>query len=72
MNAIGADVVAIYVKVQSAKDDNGRARTEPKFVILETNSAPAFGTITEQKYIERIPQILQRKHDSMSPSRTRV
>jgi glutathione synthase/RimK-type ligase-like ATP-grasp enzyme len=43
-NAVGLDIAAIDVKVQS-KDN-------PNFIILETNSAPALGEIGVNKYKE--------------------
>jgi len=61
LNAVGLDVGAIDVRVQSAKDKKGNPRKDPQFIILETNSAPSFGTITLEKYLEIIPSILQQK-----------
>jgi glutathione synthase/RimK-type ligase-like ATP-grasp enzyme len=61
LQAVGLDVGAIDVKVQSAKDSKDRVRQDPKFIILETNSAPSFGKITLEKYAREIPQILLRK-----------
>jgi glutathione synthase/RimK-type ligase-like ATP-grasp enzyme len=63
MKSVGLDFAAIDVRVQSAKDKHGDIRENPKFVILETNSAPSFGEITAQKYKEIIPQIILKKHD---------
>jgi hypothetical protein len=46
-------VAAFDVKVQS-KDKN-------KFIIIESNSAPSFGDITLQKYVDEIPRIVKNK-----------
>ena len=35
--------------------------TNPLFTIIEINSAPSFGEVTLQKYIEEIPKMLNRK-----------
>lgn len=56
LNAVGLDCGAIDVRVQNEKEGK-----EPDFVILETNSAPSFGDITLQKYLEIIPKIYKFK-----------
>jgi hypothetical protein len=61
LSSVGLDIGAIDVKVQSAKDKKGRVRPEPKFIILETNSAPSFGDVTLQKYLVEIPKVLREK-----------
>lgn len=61
LSSVGLDIGAIDVKVQSAKDKKGRVRPEPKFIILETNSAPSFGEVTLQKYLTEIPKVLREK-----------
>lgn len=53
LNAVGLDLAAIDVKVQSAKE--GR---DPKFIILETNSAPSLGERTTEEYINKLNQIV--------------
>jgi carbamoylphosphate synthase large subunit len=59
--AVGLDVGACDVKVQSAKDSKGKVRPTPEFIVIEINSAPSFGTITTQKYLAEIPKILAAK-----------
>lgn len=59
LQAVGLDIGAIDVRVQSSKDKNGNLRENPKFIILETNSAPSFGEITTIKYISEIQKLLQ-------------
>jgi glutathione synthase/RimK-type ligase-like ATP-grasp enzyme len=63
LKAVGLDIGAIDVRVQSTKKNNGTVREAPEFIILETNSAPSFGEITGIKYKEVIPQILLKKHN---------
>jgi len=62
LNAVVLDVGAIDLRIQSATDGEGNKRKNPKFVVIEINSAPSFGEVTGQKYIEILPQILKRKH----------
>jgi hypothetical protein len=62
LKAIGADILAFDVKVQSAKKANGSVRQEPKYIIIESNSAPSFGDVTLKKYMEEIPKLLKEKH----------
>jgi len=62
LNSLGLDIGAFDVKVQSAKDQKGRNRTKCEYIIIESCSAPSFGDITAQKYIEQIPKILKRKY----------
>lgn len=52
LTTVGLDVAAFDVKV-SAEDDK-----EQKYIVIESNSAPSFGDITLQKYIEQIPKIV--------------
>lgn len=59
LQAVGLDLGAIDVRVQSSKDKNGNLRENPEFIILETNSAPSFGEITTIKYISEIKNLLQ-------------
>lgn len=61
LNAVGLDVGAVDVKVQSAKDSKGNKREKPSFIIIEINSAPSFGEMTSQKYIDIIPTIVNEK-----------
>lgn len=55
--AVGLDTAAIDVRVKSKADrDNNQ-----DWVIIETNSAPSFGDVTLQKYVEVIPRIIAKK-----------
>jgi carbamoylphosphate synthase large subunit len=59
--AVGLDIGAVDVKVQSRLNARDRVRENPKFIIIEINSAPSFGKITLEKYIQEIPKILIKK-----------
>ena len=64
LKAVGLDIGAIDLKIQSNVDGDGNNRPNPEFIILETNSAPSFGTITLQKYTTQLPIILKRKYEN--------
>lgn len=55
LNAVGLDVAAFDVKVQSNK------YKEPKYIILESNSAPSLGEIGIEKYKETLRNIVNEK-----------
>lgn len=57
LNAVGLDMGAIDLRIQSSK------KKKPKFIIVEINSAPSFGEITLEKYKEQIPLILNEKYE---------
>lgn len=61
LDAVGLDVGAIDVKVQSAHNGKREKRKSCKFIIIETNSAPSFGEITEQKYLEQLQYLIRNK-----------
>lgn len=52
LKAVGLHVGACDVKVAM----NG------KFFILEINSAPSFGDLTKEKYLEMIPKLIEKEH----------
>lgn len=64
LHAVGLDIGAIDLRVQTAKDSRGRVRENPEFKVIEINSAPSFGEITQQKYLEVIPVLLQAKYSA--------
>lgn len=66
LKAVGLDVAAFDVRVQSAKTGKGEVRPEPQFIILESNSAPSMGQITEVRYIEQLPLIAKKKVSAMT------
>lgn len=66
LNAVGLDIAAFDVKVQTSKDKKGVVREKPEFSIIECNSAPSFGKVTSEKYKEVLPKLLQKKWESIS------
>lgn len=58
LNEIGADILAFDVKVQSGSNNKGKSRDFQDYILLESNSAPSFGSVTTEKYLEEIPKIL--------------
>jgi hypothetical protein len=66
LKAVGLDIGACDVRIQSANKENEDGSTTkrkaPKFIIVEINSAPSFGDVTEEKYKLELPKILKRKH----------
>lgn len=58
LNAVGLDIGAVDVKVQSKLDNKGNIRENPDFIIIEINSAPSFGELTAEKYIIEINKLL--------------
>lgn len=65
LKATGLDFGAVDVKVQSATNNKGKKRKEQEFIIIEINSAPGFAPVTEQKYLEMLPQLLIKKNFKM-------
>ena len=65
LNAVGLDVGAIDLRVQSREDQKGNnkkvIRKDPKFIVIEINSAPSFGELTAVKYLDVIPKIIKSK-----------
>lgn len=64
LKAVGLDFGAVDVRVQGSTDDKGRRRIRPDFIIIEINSAPSFGKITEKKYFEILPKLLVEKYSN--------
>jgi len=62
LKALGLDIGAFDVMVQGSK--NGVERSTPEWIICESCSAPSFGEVTTQKYLEEIPKVLRRKNGS--------
>ena len=61
-DALGLDICAFDVGVQGSKD--GIERETPEWIIFESCSAPSFGEITSQKYIEILPKLLIDKYNN--------
>lgn len=63
LKSVGLDFGAVDLRIQSAKNKEGEVRTNPKFIIVEINSAPSFGEVTAQKYFEELPKLLEQKYN---------
>lgn len=59
VKSIGADVLAFDVKCTSVKDSKDK---KCKFIIIESASAPSFGKVTAEKYMEELPKIINTKY----------
>ncbi len=62
LKAVGLDIGAFDVRVQSEKQKSGKARKECDFIIIESGSAPSFGDQTLQKYLVEIPRLIKDKY----------
>lgn len=60
--AVGLDVGAIDLKIQSRLDKRESVRENPEFIVLEVNSAASFAEGTTAKYKQQIPIILTNKY----------
>lgn len=60
--AVGLDIGAFDVKVQSANDSKGRPRPNPEWIVIESCSAPSMAEHTLKNYKEQIPRLLKRKY----------
>ncbi len=63
LKVLQLDFAAFDIKVQSTMDKKGNKRTNPEYIIIESNSAPSMGTITLERYLEEIPKLLKQKHE---------
>lgn len=61
LKSIELDFGAVDLRIQSSKNKKEEVRDNPKFTIIEINSAPSFGDITKMKYINEIPKLLDAK-----------
>ncbi len=64
LKAVGLDFGACDVRVQKNLDGKGKPRKEVKFIVVEINSAPSFGEITLEKYLEILPTMLRVKFNN--------
>lgn len=63
LKAVKLDIGGFDVKVQSSFKSNGESRENPKFIIIESNSACSHGEITSEKYKIELPKILIKKYE---------
>ena len=69
LHAVGLDLGACDVRVQSANDRRDRPRANPDFIICEINSAPSFGEITLTKYKNEIERLCADYLDTLAVNR---
>lgn len=65
LKAVGLDIGAVDLRIQSSEDKDGKLRKDPDFIVIEINSAPAFGKITEEKYIEQLNKLIKNKIENL-------
>jgi glutathione synthase/RimK-type ligase-like ATP-grasp enzyme len=65
LQSVGLDIGAVDLKIQSSTTSKGEIRTNPEFIIIEINSAPSFGKITEEKYIEQLNKLIKNKIENL-------
>lgn len=65
LKAVGLDIGAVDLRIQSAKNKDGDLREAPKFIVVEINSAASFGDKTSEKYIEELPKLLMDKYENI-------
>tara|TARA_R110000851_G_scaffold197269_1_gene348321 strand:- start:1619 stop:2485 length:867 start_codon:yes stop_codon:yes gene_type:complete len=65
LTSVGLDFGAIDLRIQSSKNKKDVVRDDPKFIIVEINSAPSFGEVTLEKYIEVLPKLLMNKYENL-------
>lgn len=65
LKAVGLDIGAFDVRVQSEKDKKGNTRKAVEFIIIESGSAPSFGEQTLQKYLVEIPRLIKEKRGTL-------
>lgn len=58
LNSCGLDFGACDLRVESAKTKEGAIVEDPRFIVVEINSAPSLATITTERYLEMLPKLL--------------
>lgn len=66
LNATEMDIASFDIRVQSSKTEEGKARKNVEFIILECNSASSFGdnapnSLVAQRYLQVIPALARKK-----------
>jgi glutathione synthase/RimK-type ligase-like ATP-grasp enzyme len=59
--AVGLDICAVDVRVQSSKDKDDKVRTTCDFIVLETNSAPSLRDKGSEFYYNEIVKLINNK-----------
>lgn len=63
LNSCGLDFGACDLRVQNNIDGEGNKRKSCDFIVVEINSAPSMGTVTLEKYKEKLPELLIQKYN---------
>jgi hypothetical protein len=67
LKAVGLDFGAIDLRIQSATMRDGETpRENPEFIVVEINSAPSFGGLTEEAYLRELPRIIKNKYNKLN------
>lgn len=66
LEAVGLDIGAFDIRIQSSLDKGGNKHENPQYILIEVNSAPSMGTITVLKYKETIQKLLEQKYEDIS------
>lgn len=61
LDSVGLNIGAVDIRIQSATNKKGQKRKNPKFFIVEINSAPSFGEGTLNEYANHIPSYVKSK-----------
>lgn len=64
LKEVGLDTGAFDIKIQSALNSGGDERKDPKYIIIEVNSAPSMGEITSLKYKTILRELLIEKYEA--------
>jgi len=64
LNAVGLDVGAVDLRIQSKLNKDGELRSNPEFIVVEINSAASHAEGTRAKYLEIIPKLINDKYEN--------
>ena len=64
LKAVGLDIGACDVKVQSTKTQKNKERDNIDFIVIEINSAASFGEITKEKYLIELNKLIKNKKNA--------
>jgi len=64
LKSCGLDFGACDLRVQNNTDGDGKKRKSCEFIVVEINSAPSMGTVTLEKYKEKLPELLIEKYNA--------
>lgn len=61
LNAVGLDIGAIDIRIQSAVDEDGNKRKKCELICLESGSAPSLGKVGSEFYYNEIIKLINKK-----------